>query len=208
MYKIRDFEKFGKRMHLIKKIISILLYIIIIPVIIINFVILVKSYIEPNAIPSFFGIKTFVIVSKSMEPTIMTGDAIFVKETNKNDIKLHDIISFHDNGDMNTHRIIEIAVQNGITKYTTKGDNNKNPDREKVTYDKIEGVYLFKINGFGKIADLIKNKATLVTLLIFLIIISIGQVHMSKKRLDRKEKRYNYNIDKTKYQYIDLDNKK
>lgn len=206
MYRITDFEKTGKRMYLIKKIISILIYTIIIPVIIINFVILVQSYIEPNTIPNFFGIKTFVIVSKSMEPTIMTGDAIFIKEIEKNEIKLKDIISFHDNSDINTHRIIDIATQNGVTKYTTKGDNNKNPDKEKVTYDKIEGVFLFKLAGFGKIADLIKNKATLVVLLIFLMLISINQVNMSKKRLARKEKRYLYNKDKMSpniSQYLD-----
>ena len=206
MYKIIDFEKTGKKMLLIKKIISLLIYMIIIPVIIINFVILVQSYIEPNTIPNFFGIKTFVIVSKSMEPTIMTGDAIFIKELEKNKIKLNDIISFHDNRDINTHRIIDMTTQNGTTQYTTKGDNNKNPDREKVTYDKIEGVFLFKLAGFGKIADLIKNKATLVVLLIFLMLISINQVNISKKRLARKEKRYLYNKDKISpniSQYLD-----
>ena len=83
MYRITNFDKIGRRMHFIKRIISTLIYIIIIPVIIINFVILIESYIEPNSIPNFFGIKTFVIVSKSMEPTIMTGDAIFIKQIKK-----------------------------------------------------------------------------------------------------------------------------
>lgn len=192
MYKIKDFEKTGKKIYLIQRIISILIYAVVIPVIIINFVILIQSYINPNGIPSFFGYKTFVIISKSMEPTIMTGDAIFIKEVPENQIRINDIISFHDQGDMNTHRIIQMTKEKGIINYTTKGDNNKNPDKDRVTYNEVEGVYQFKLNGFGPIADTIKNKATLVVLLIFLILISIHQVNTSKRKLKRQEKRYMY----------------
>ncbi len=192
MYKIKNFEKTGKKMYLIQKIFSIFIYLVIIPIIIINFVILIQSYINPNGIPSFLGYKTFVIISKSMEPTIMTGDAIFIKEVPENQIKINDIISFHDQGDMNTHRIIETTKEKGLINYITKGDNNKNPDKNKVTYDKIEGVYKYKLNGFGSIINTIKDKITLVVLLIFLILISIHQVNTNKKKLIRKEKRYIY----------------
>ena len=193
MYRISSFEKSGKKLYITKKILLTIIYLIIISVIAINFIILTKSYITPNAIPSIFGIKTFVIVSKSMEPTIMTGDAIFTKEPQKDNIKINDVISFHDKQDINTHRIINILTENGVTKYITKGDNNKNPDKDKVTFDKIEGVYLFKLVGFGKIANIIKSKTTLIVLLLFLILISFGQVKLSKKRLLRKERRYLYN---------------
>ncbi len=54
MYKITNFEKSGKKLYIIKKILSAIIYLIIIPVITINFMILVKSYIAPNAIPSIF----------------------------------------------------------------------------------------------------------------------------------------------------------
>lgn len=193
MYRIKNFEKSGKKLYITKKMLSVIIYLIIIPVIAINFIILIKSYIAPNEIPSIFGIKTFVIVSKSMEPTIMTGDAIFSIEPKKENIKINDVISFHDKQDINTHRIINILSENGVTKYITKGDNNKNPDKDKVTFDKIEGVYQFKLAGFGKIANIIKGKATLVVLLIFLILISLDQVKVSRKKLLRKEKRYLYN---------------
>lgn len=193
MYRIKNFEKSGKKLYITKKMLSVIIYLIIIPVIAINFIILIKSYIAPNEIPSIFGIKTFVIVSKSMEPTIMTGDAIFSTEPKNENIKINDVISFHDKQDINTHRIINILTENGVKKYITKGDNNKNPDKDKVTFDKIEGVYQFKLAGFGKIANFIKGKTTLVVLLIFLILISINQVNVSRKKLLRKERRYLYN---------------
>ncbi len=194
MYKTTDFNKSSKIMYISQKIISTLIYLIIIPIIVFNLTLMVKSYINPTEIPDFLGLKSFVIVSESMEPTIMTGDAIFVKKVNKEELKEKDIISFHDKEDINTHRIIEITKDNGITKYTTKGDNNKNQDREKITYDKVEGVYQFKIKGFGKIIEILKNKKTLVVLLVLLVFISAYQVKTNKKRLKRKEKRYEYNI--------------
>ena len=193
MYRISDFNKSSKNMYITGKVISILLYIIIIPIIIFNFTLIIKSFINPNETPDFFGLKSFVIVSKSMEPTIMTGDAILVKKVQQEELKINDIISFQDENSVNTHRIIEITQENGVTKYTTKGDNNKNPDKEKVTYDKIEGKYQFKINGFGKVTEILKNKVTLVILLIILVLVSIYQVRLAKRKLIRKEKRYEYN---------------
>ena len=82
MYRTSNFNKNSKIMHSIEKIISILIYIIIIPIIIFNLTIMIKSYINPTEIPDFFGLKSFVIVSESMESTIMKGDAIFIKKVN------------------------------------------------------------------------------------------------------------------------------
>lgn len=193
MYRISDFEKSSKRMFIFEKLVMILLYIIIIPIIIYNLTLMIKSYINPIEIPDFFEFKSFVIISESMEPTIMTGDAILVKEVKQEELKVKDIISFQDGDSINTHRIVEILEDNGIIKYKTKGDNNKKEDKELVTYDKIEGVYQFRIKGFGKIVEVIKNKITLVVLLIVLVLISACQVRINKKRLTRKEKRYEYN---------------
>lgn len=193
MYRISDFEKASKRMFIFEKLVMILLYIIIIPIIIYNLTLMIKSYIHPTEIPDFFGFKSFVIISESMEPTIMTGDAILVKEVKQEKLRVKDIISFQDGDSINTHRIVEILEDNGMIKYKTKGDNNKKEDKELVTYDKIEGVYQFRIKGFGKTVEIIKNKITLVALLIILVLISVCQVRINKKRLIRKEKRYEYN---------------
>ena len=185
MYRIKDFNKSSKNMYLFVKIITVFIYILIIPIIIFNITLFIKSCINPNEIPDFFGYKTFVIVSESMEPTIMVGDAIFSRIVTQDELKENDIISFHDNGEINTHRIVDITNDNGIIKYTTKGDNNKSEDKEKITYNKIEGVYQFRLKGFGRIVEILKNKITLVILLIVLVLISAYQVKMNKKRLKR-----------------------
>lgn len=194
MYRTSNFNRNSKMMHMLKKIISILIYITIIPIIIYNLTLMMKSYINPIEIPDFLGFKSFVIVSESMETTIMKGDAIFVKNAaRQEDIKINDIISFHNKDEIITHRIVEIVKEEGKTKYITKGDNNRKEDKEHITYDKVEGVYQFKISGFGKIVEILKDKVTLIILLIILVLISLLQVRTSKKRLKRKEKRYEYN---------------
>ena len=108
MYRTSNFNKNSKIMHSIEKIISILIYIIIIPIIIFNLTIMIKSYINPTEIPDFFGLKSFVIVSESMESTIMKGDAIFIKKVNQDELKINDIISFHNKDEIITHRIVKV----------------------------------------------------------------------------------------------------
>ncbi|MCI8636678.1 MAG: hypothetical protein HFJ36_02275 [Clostridia bacterium] len=64
MYKIDKVQKENKRIYIIGKVINIILYIILIPIIIFNFTLIIKSFINPNQTPDFFGYKSFVIVSR------------------------------------------------------------------------------------------------------------------------------------------------
>ncbi len=193
MYTISKFNRSGRNMFIIQKVISIIVCIIIIPLTIFNFILVIKKYNDPNKTPNIMGFKSFVIVSESMEPTIMTGDAILVKNVQQNDLNIGDIISFNTDGIINTHRITQIIQEEDGLKYKTKGDNNKNEDLEKISFDQIEGKYILKIKKFGNIVNILKNKFTLILLLILLVIISFFQVRISKRKLLRKEKRYNYN---------------
>ncbi len=192
MYKIDKIEKENQRIHLIGKMVSIILYIILIPMIIFNFTLIIKSFINPKETPDFFGYKSFVIVSGSMEPTIMTGDAILVKEVPQKEIKTNDIISFSQGETIVTHRVIEIIEENGVKRYKTKGDNNNTEDREKITYEQIEGKYQFKINQFGTIIKILKSKITLAILVIIIVIMTCYRSRTEKKREERKEKRKKY----------------
>lgn len=198
MYKINKVQKENERIHTIGKIISAIIYIILIPSIIFNFTLIIKSFIHPKETPDFFGYKSFVIVSGSMEPTIMTGDAILVKEVPQEEIKVNDIISFLQEETNVTHRVIEITEENGIQKYKTKGDNNNTEDREKVTYEQIEGKYQFKINQFGIVTQILKSKITLIVLILVIVFISFYKRKMEGKRKQRKEKREKYTKEREK----------
>ena len=192
MYKIDKIQKEKQRIHIIVKVISTILYMILIPIIIFNFTLIIKSFIDPNEIPDFFGYKSFVIVSGSMEPTIMTGDAILVKEVSEDEIKTNDIISFSQEGTIVTHRITEMIEENGVKKYKTKGDNNNSEDKEKITYEKIEGKYQFRIRQFGVMVEILKNKITLILLILIVIFVYYSRGKIENRKKLRKEKRKKY----------------
>lgn len=189
MYKVDKIQKENKRIHIISRVISIIFYIILIPIIIFNFSLIIKSFINKNEIPDFFGYKNFVIVSGSMEPTIMKQDAVFVKEVPQDEINVGDIISFDEDGIIITHRIIDIVSEDGVIKYKTKGDNNNTADKEMITYNQIEGKYQFKINNFGIVINILKSKITLIILIIIVILIALYENRLNKRKQNRKEKR-------------------
>ena len=192
MYKIRDYKEIKNRNEKVKIIISTFLYIIIIPILVMNLTLIIKSFVKPDKIPDFFGYKNFVIVSESMEPTIMVGDAIFIKKVPENDIKINDIISFHDGESINTHRIIGVSEENGIKMYKTKGDNNRGEDKEKISYSQIEGKYLFKINNFGNLIKILQSKVTLIILILLVCFNAYFNYSLKNKRIERSKKRKKY----------------
>lgn len=83
-----------------------------------------------NKAMKFFGNYISVVISGSMEPTIMTDDLIFYKE--KDTYEIDDIIVFQFDGSLIVHRIIE-DHEDG---YVTKGDNNNTDDFLRYGYIK------------------------------------------------------------------------
>ena len=94
-------------------ILGMIIIIIFLPILIINTILIIKSYTNPNEAPNVFGFKPFIVLSGSMEPTIMTGDIAIIKSCNKDELKEGDIIAFRNGTSVITHRIIEISEKNG-----------------------------------------------------------------------------------------------
>lgn len=199
----------------LKKIISIIVLILLLPVLIVNSVILINSYTKPDEIPSFMGWKPFIVLSGSMETEIKTGDIVVVKEVPIEDVKLNDVIAFKEDGIVITHRIVEIKEDNGVKKYITKGDNNNVKDSGFVLKEQIEGVYQFRIEGLGNLAMFIQTPiGMLVCLSIPLGILLLIQISDNKKiqkeqrEKYRKEKDLEKEIEMLRKQNEELKNKK
>lgn len=164
-------------------IICIILLIIMLPILVINGVILINSFVNPNEIPNFMGYKPFIVLSGSMEPTINTGDLAISKETNPNTLKVGDIISFKIKEDVVvTHRIVEITKEDGELAFITKGDHNYENDQNPVKASSVEGIYVKKLDGLGNFAMFIqKPLGFIVVAAIPLIIIIIAQTYNSRQ---------------------------
>ena len=109
-----------------------------------------------------YGYTTLIVSSGSMQPELMVGDVIIIKECdsyNKNDI-----ITFNvDNQYLVTHRIIE----KNENHYITKGDNNNSADDNIVLEEQIEG----KLIHNSKVLKFIYNNWILVILAIVVLLI-------------------------------------
>ena len=129
-------------------------------ILIYNIIIIIKSLVNPNKTPSFLGIKTYIIVSGSMEPNLNIGDIVIVRETDN--IKKGDIISFRENMEIITHRVNDIKLFDDEIKYQTKGDNNNSVDIELVELKNIEGKVINKIPKIGNVLLLLQKKEIII----------------------------------------------
>ena len=189
MYTIDKIERKKKRAITLIKIFNVVILLIIVPILIYNITIIIKYIQNPKETPDFLGFKTYEIVSRSMEDTINKNDIIVVKKVDKSEIKENDIISFDNGNEIITHRIVDIENINGQTLYTTKGDNNRFEDDEKISFEQIEGKYVFKLSKLGYLMNFLKNRYFLIILFIILIFCFIHIINVKKRIKNREEKR-------------------
>ena len=81
-------------MKSLKKVASVIILILLLPILIVNSVILINSYTKPNEIPSFMGWKPFIVLTRSMEEELHPADVVVVKEVDTSTLKVNDIIAF------------------------------------------------------------------------------------------------------------------
>ena len=185
-------ENIRKYSNFIKSLLIKLLYIVIIPIILYDVILIIQSIANPDITPSVFGIKTFTIVSRSMEPTLEINDVIFVKEYDINKLQEGDIIAFVQDEDIITHRIEKIEINEKKRLFITKGDSNNTTDLKKINEFQIEGKYIGKIPKIGKIFSLLKNKYVFIIVIVILIICYLLERKKLNKKIERKKKREKY----------------
>lgn len=197
-----------------KKILSIICIIILLPVLFVNSVILINSWIHPDKIPSFFGWKPFIVLSGSMESEIYSGDIVVVKEVDKENLKVNDVIAFKNDDIVVTHRIVEIVNENGTTKYITKGDNNNTQDKDYVLPENVEGLYQFKVSNLGNLAMFIQTPTGMLVCLsipiLLLILVQVSENAKNKKYIKEevgKKRRMEEELEELRKQNEALKNK-
>ena len=143
-------KSFVKRLP---SIIGIIVCVLLAPILIMNITIVIKSYVNPDKVPDFFGLKPFVVTTGSMHPTIRAGDLVITKTADPAKLKEKDIISFKDGQSVVTHRIKGLTEdEKGQPVFITQGDWNNAEDEKPVTYAQVESIYLFKISRLGNLA--------------------------------------------------------
>ena len=124
-----------------------------------------------------------------MQPDLMIGDIVIVKNCDKNDINVGDIISYRSGQSVITHRIVEFIESDGQTGYITKGDNNNVKDNVVVKFEDIEGKYTGKISKLGNVVLFLKNKIVIISIILIFYLIYVHELKVNEKIQIRKEKR-------------------
>lgn len=156
-----------------KKILYYVLFLVIVlPFLIFNLTLIIKSKLYPDKIADFMGYKPFIVMSGSMETTINIGDLVIVKKVNSSSIHTGDIIAFKNGNIVISHRVKEVINDSGIYKFKTKGDNNNVADDFIVNSDAIEGIFVNKIPGLGSILLFLGKPIGLLMVILVIIIIS------------------------------------
>jgi signal peptidase len=84
------------------------------------------------ALPNAVGMRSFTVMSGSMEPEIHTGDVVIDKKIAPLDARPGDVITFSDPSGRRrliTHRVRSIHARGSLVEVVTKGDANNTVER-------------------------------------------------------------------------------
>ena len=171
-------------------IIGTVLCIILVPILIINCTLIVKSLVNKDEVPSIGGAMPLIVLTDSMYPDIKSGDIIICKKINPEDIKVDDVISFYDpagNGTaVVTHKVVEVINDNGQLSFRTKGINNNTEDRLPVRADKVIAEYTgIRIPVAGNVALFMQSSTGLIVCVIVPIILFVGYDLIRRKKYEK-----------------------
>lgn len=170
-------------------VVGIVLCIIFIPIIVINIIMILGSYLHPDELPGVFGVKPVVVLSGSMEPKIQTGDLILIQDTDTTSLKEGDVICYLSSGKAVTHRIISVSSgENGEPRYVTQGDANNAEDRLPVEPDQVQGVWNgTRVGGLGNFILFMQSPLGMVIFIISPLLLFILWDIWRRRRLDKAE---------------------
>ena len=178
--------------HKLLTIIGTILCIILIPILIINCILIVKSYTSED-VPSVAGTLPLIVLTDSMYPVIESGDLIICHTAEPEEIREGDVIAFFDpagNGTtIVTHRVLEVTELNGQIAWRTKGDNNNTEDRLLVTEGKLVAVYEgTRLRGFGNVALFMQTTPGLIVCVVCPILVLVGYDMLRRRKYEKESK--------------------
>ena len=179
-------------LHKVLTVIGTVLCIILIPILIINCTLIIKSF-TSEEVPSVAGKLPLIVLTDSMYPVIQSGDLIICRTAQPEEIEAGDVIAFFDpagNGTtIVTHRVLEVTELDGRTAWRTKGDNNNTEDRLLVTGEKLVAVYEgTRLAGFGNVALFMQTTPGLIVCVVCPILLLVGYDMIRRRMYEKANK--------------------
>lgn len=170
-------------------IIGTVLCVILIPILIINLTLIVKSYVNKDEVPSLGGVFPMIVLTDSMYPQIKSGDLIICNTLEPEEVRVDDVISFFDpmgsGTSVVTHRVLEVIEEDGALSYRTKGDNNNAEDQVLVPEKNLVGIYRSRIPGLGNVAMFMQTTPGLILCVVCPVLLMVGYDMLRRKKYEK-----------------------
>jgi signal peptidase len=178
--------------HRIWTVVGVILCIILVPMLILNLTLIVKSYTNSSEVPSVGGYLPMIVLTDSMYPNIQSGDLIICHTVDPEEVEIGDTIAFFDpagNGSsVVTHQVIDVVTEEGELKFQTKGINNNAADASLVPADNVVGEYQFRIAGAGNIAMFFQTTTGLIVCVVVPLILLVGYDIVRRRMYEKSKK--------------------
>lgn len=184
--------KSGDLKHKILTVVGTVLCLILIPILIVNCLLIVRSY-TSDEVPSVGGYLPLIVLTDSMYPVIESGDLIICRTAEPEEIQTGDVIAFFDPAGNGTtivsHRVTEVTEKDGKIAWRTKGDNNNTEDRLAVREDKLVAVYEgTRLRGFGNVALFMQTTPGLIVCVVLPLMLLVGYDAIRRKLYEKANK--------------------
>lgn len=179
----------GDIKHKLLTVVGTALCLILLPVLIINCILIVKSY-TSQEVPDVGGFLPLIVLTDSMYPVIESGDLIICRTAEPEEIQVGDVIAFFDpagNGStIVTHRVTEVTEDG----WRTKGDNNNAEDRLTVRHSDLVARYNgTRIAGAGNVALFMQTTPGLVVCVVLPLLVLVGYDAIRRRRYEKASKK-------------------
>jgi signal peptidase len=127
--------------------------------------------------PVLVGMRSFAVLSGSMEPVLSTGDIVVEKPVRATDVRVGDVVTYNDpdeRGRRITHRVRSVHLSGSHARFVTKGDANDSVERWQMDSGGTVGrvVYRVPLVGYG-IARLNGPAAKLVLVIVPALVLAL-----------------------------------
>ena len=177
------------RVHRIFTVVGIILCVILVPILIVNCTLIVKSLVNQEEVPDFGGFIPLIVLTDSMKPSISSGDLIICRVVDPESVSAEEghVISFFDPASKNmsvvTHKVIEVVTEDGKLFFRTQGTNNNAPDDALVPAENLIGLYTGVVfGGLGHVAMFMQSTPGLIVCIAVPLVLLVGY-DMLRRRL-------------------------
>ena len=132
----------------------------------------------------FGHIRSFTVVTGSMEPVIHVGSLVFTYP--QQSYTKGEIITFHRNNITVTHRVVDVIKKGNSISYQTKGDANNTSDPDLVPSSKVIGRVENIVPYVGRLSAFIRTAPGFVLfILVPTLFIVLSELWNIKKEIEK-----------------------